>query len=252
MPDQAEVIRWLDAQFESVRVEDSPRAMNGLQVEGANRASRKIAAAVDACEATLRAAVEASADVLIVHHGLFWQGVQPVTGALRRKLELLISSGLALYSMHLPLDAHPQLGNNVLLCKALGFGEGAPWFDLGGTPVGRAAVVDIALDELTSRIARALGATPHLCPGGPRQVRRLGIVTGAAGAEVAAAAAQGVDTFLTGEAPHWAYTLAEELGVNLLLGGHYATETLGVKALAKAVAERFGIEWIFLDHPTGL
>lgn len=252
MPTASEIVHWLDAQFCEVRVNDSPRALNGLQVEGAGGQVGKIAAAVDACEASLRDAADAGAGVLIVHHGLFWQGTQPIVGALYRKFRLLLDSGLALYSMHLPLDAHPVLGNNVLLSQAIGLGEGEPWFEMDGCPIGRVVQCDLERNDLISDIERALGGDVHVCPGGPPRMQRLGIVTGAAGSEVAAAAAQGVDTFLTGEAPHWAYTLAEELGINLILGGHYATETFGVKALAQAASNHFDLPWVFVDHPTGL
>jgi len=113
-------------------------------------------------------------------------------------------------------------------------------------------LVSYAIDDLARRLSTAVNGPVRVCPGGPERVRRLGIVSGGAGGDVAKAAALGADTFLTGEAPHWAYTLAEEEGVNLLLGGHYATETFGVKALAAKAADHFGIPWRFLDHPTGL
>jgi putative NIF3 family GTP cyclohydrolase 1 type 2 len=106
--------------------------------------------------------------------------------------------------------------------------------------------------ELAGRLEKILGAKPHLSPGGPTQIKRIGVVTGGAGGEIAKAAAEGVDTFITGEGPHHSYTEAEELGVNLFYGGHYATETFGVKALAARVAARYRIPWEFLDHPTGL
>ncbi len=252
MPNFEEIAGWLDCQMADVPAKDSPRAVNGLQVAGDGRNVRLIAAAVDACEASIHAAVDARAGILLVHHGLFWQGVQPVRDAVYRKFRLLLDSGLALYSMHLPLDAHPVLGNNVQLCRALGFGDGEPWFELEGCMVGRMVHMDLNREEVVALVEKALGGRVHVCPGGPKRVRQMGIVTGAAGAEVAAASAQGVDTFLTGEAPHWAYTLAEDLGVNLLLGGHYATETFGVKALAEAASKHFDLPWVFLDHPTGL
>ena len=252
MAELSTIIPWLERQFAAIEVDDSPRAANGLQVEAAGEAAL-IAAAVDACEATISEAASLGANLMLVHHGLFWTGLQPVTGPAYRKLALLLGRRIALFSMHLPLDAHPQLGNNVLLARAMNLGDGEPWLRLGeGQPVGRLCHCQLGRDDLAARLEAAVGGRIHLCPGGAPQVSRVGIVTGAAGSEIARAAAAGADTLVTGEAPHWAYPLAEELGVNLLLGGHYATETFGVKALAGAAAAHFGIDWRFIDHPTGL
>lgn len=246
------LVAWLDRQFAKIEVEDSPRALNGLQVESTAPVDG-ILCAVDACEAVFEMASAHPRSLILVHHGMFWCGTRPVTGAHFRKLARLISSESALYSMHLPLDAHPTLGNNALLADALGLHTRRPWFPIeGSTPVGCLCQTDLARDDLARRLSTAVGGPVHVCPGGPERVRRLGIVSGGAGGDVAKAAALGADTFLTGEAPHWAYTLAEEEGVNLLLGGHYATETFGVKALAAKAADQFGIPWRFLDHPTGL
>ncbi len=252
MESQATVVNWLDQQFIGIDVEDSPRACNGLQVEGSGNVYR-IAAAVDACEFSIQRAVELEASMVLVHHGLYWQDLRPLTGAAYRKVKLLVENGIALYSMHLPLDAHPQIGNNALLADAMGLVAGQPWMDFGGTtPVGQLYTVDLSRAELAERLEAAVQGRVHVCPGGPEQVSKVGIVTGGAGNEVARAAALGADTLISGEASHWAYPLAEELGINLLLGGHYATETFGVKALAEKGASRFSLEWEFIDHPTGL
>ena len=167
-------------------------------------------------------------------------------------LRLLIEHNLAIYSAHLPLDAHPKLGNNAQLCAALGLKQLRPFFASHGTEIGLQAQAHLPREELVARLARATGAEPKLLPGGPTVCRRIGVVTGGAGGEVKQAAAEGVDTFITGEGPHWTYALAEELGVNVLHGGHYATETFGVKALAEHLAAKFRLPWFFLDHPTGL
>jgi dinuclear metal center YbgI/SA1388 family protein len=186
--------------------------------------------------------------MLIVHHGLFWGGLEPVVGASYRKLSLCLQNDLAVYSVHLPLDEHPTLGNNALLCDAIGLpGERTP-FMTSGFQVG--ASIDRA--ELLERVAQAVGGPVHLAPGGPSTTRRIGVVTGGAGSAVAKAAAEGVDTFITGEGPHHTYTLAEELGINLIYAGHYATETFGVKALGWLLKEQYGLPWSFIDHPTGL
>lgn len=235
-------------------IPDYSPALNGLQLGQADAPVTRVAAAVDAALPTIREAVEREADLLIVHHGLFWSGLQPVTGAQFEKMRLCIENGLAIYSAHLPLDVHPELGNNAQIAKALGFDlEGAGGFlDYKGTNVGIIIECETSLSELTEKFEDALESPVHVCGGGPPITRRIGISSGGSGSEVAAAARAGVDTFLTGEGPHWSYTMAEELGINVLYGGHYATETFGVKALAAYLEERFQMPWEFIDHPTGL
>jgi dinuclear metal center YbgI/SA1388 family protein len=178
---------------------------------------------------------------------MLWGGAQRIEGAFYRKLECAIRAGLAIYSSHLPLDLHPKLGNNALLAKALGIRKTAPFLE-----VGVRAAVDLPLAALIDRVEAATQAPVRLAPGGPDRVRALGIVSGGAGGEIAKAAAAGVDTFLTGEGSHWTYTAAEELGVNLIYAGHYATETFGVKALGAELEKKFGLPWAFIDHPSGL
>jgi len=227
-------------------ITDYPHAVNGLQLENSGRVT-KVAAAVDACETVIAEAVSTGVDLLVVHHGLFWSGLGPVRGAFHRKLKLAMENDLAIYSVHLPLDVHPRLGNNVLLARALGIRKTQAFLDLGVQAAG-----DWALATLIEKVERAVQAPVHFAPGGPDRVRRLGIITGGAGGEVARAAAAGVDTFLTGEGAHWTFPLAEELGVNLIYAGHYATETFGVKALGEELRRKFRLPWAFLDHPTGL
>ena len=156
----------------------------------------------------------------------------------------MLENNLAVYSSHLPLDAHPKLGNNVQLCTALGLKRLRPFFPSHGQPIGFQARARIPREELAKRLQRAIGGRrPLLISGGPRVCERIGVVSGGAGAELRQAAAEGVDTFITGEGPHWSYALAEELGINALFGGHYATETFGVKALAADLAKRFRVPW---------
>ena len=230
---------------------DYDGAANGLQVENSGHVTR-IAATVDASLATVKLAIAAKADLLIVHHGLFWSPQQPWTGRRRELLQLLIENDLAIYSSHLPLDAHPQLGNNVQLAAALGLKNLKPFFESHGQNIGFKSTTRISRVELAGRLACATGVKPHLLPGGKEMCEVVGIVTGGAGAELKQAAAEGVDTFITGEGPHWTYALAEELDLNVFYGGHYATETFGVKALAAELSKKFNVPWEFLDHPTGL
>jgi dinuclear metal center YbgI/SA1388 family protein len=251
MPSLPNVVTWLDRTLRTAEIGDYPNAWNGLQVENSGVVT-KVAAAVDACETVLAEAAARGATLLLVHHGLFWPGVQPVAGAMYRKMKLALAHDLAIYSSHLPLDLHPTLGNSALLCRALGFKKLTPFFSAKGQNIGFKTQLSLPLYELAARLERALGGAPHLAPGGPSQTRVIGVVTGGAGSEIAQAVAEGVDTFITGEGPHHSYTLAEEVGANLFYGGHYATETFGVKALAEAVSRRFRLPWEFIDHPTGL
>jgi dinuclear metal center YbgI/SA1388 family protein len=212
----------------------------------------KIAAAVDANLATIKLAIAAKADLLIVHHGLFWSPRQPWTGKNYELLKLCIKNNLAVYSSHLPLDAHPKLGNNAQLCVALGLRNLKQFFLTHGQTIGFKSQTKISRNELAAKLERATGAKPKIIPGGKNICEKIGVVTGGAGAELKLAAAEGVDTFITGEGPHWTYALAEELGLNVFYGGHYATETFGVKALAAELSKKIKLPWEFLDHPTGL
>ena len=248
----ADLTTYLDHILQTATVPDYPQALNGLQLENKNGSVMKIAAAVDAHLPVVKQAVAMGADLLLVHHGLFWSGLQRLTGSQFEKLRICCDSELAVYSAHLPLDGHLEMGNSILLGKALGLEGWQPFFPYKGFNIGVRAEVDLSRTELSQRLEAALGGGIHLCAGGPERVRGIGIVTGGAGSEVAQMKTLGIDTFITGEGPHWSYTLAEELGVNLYYGGHYATETFGVKALAAHLCERFELSWEFIDHPTGL
>ena len=170
------------------------------------------------------------------------------------KLKLAMDHDLAIYSSHIPLDVHPELGNNACLMSALGLGEKAlPFARWKGIDLGLRAEVSLSREELVAAVEAATGSPAHVCAGGPDRVSQIGVVTGGAGSQIYEMAATGIDTFITGEGPHWSFTSAEELGVNLIYGGHYATETFGVKALAERWCEsNEGLTWSFIDHPTGL
>jgi len=231
--------------------EDWPGAVNGLQVQNRGSVSR-IAAAVDATPATIKKAIDAGADLLIVHHGLFWGTTHPWTGNRYKLLCLLLDNNIAVYSSHLPLDAHPRLGNNAQLCRALGIKAPKPFFVDRIPPTGLRGEMNLTRAQLAKRLAKATGTEPKVLPGGSASCRRVGVVTGGAGAEMKTAAEEGVDTFITGEGPHWTFALAEDLGLNVFYGGHYATETFGVKALSEHLSKKFKLPWSFIDHPTGL
>lgn len=245
------ISRYCDKLLRTHRFHDWDGAVNGLQAQNNGRITR-IAAAVDASLATLHLAINANADLLLVHHGLFWSPSHPWTGHRYRQLQLLFHGNLAVYSSHLPLDAHPKLGNNIGLCRALRFRQLYPFFFQRNAWLGLQTRTRIQREHLVHQLQQILQQDVKLLPGGPTVCRRIGVVTGGAGAELAVAAREGVDTFITGEGPHWTYAAAEQAGLNVIYGGHYATETFGVKALAEHLARRFQLPWVFIDHPTGL
>lgn len=247
----SQIVRHCERTLRTADVNDYDGAHNGLQVENRGGVTR-LAAAVDASLATIRMAVAAKADLLIVHHGLFWSARHPWTGRNYELMRLLVENNLAVYSSHLPLDLHPRLGNNVQLAGALGLRNLKPFFFDREQHLGVQAQSSVPLKELSRRLQLVVRAEPVVLRGGPSVCKRIGIVTGGAGSEVKRAASEGVDTFITGEGPHWTFGLAQELGVNVLYGGHYATETFGVKALAEELSRKFGVSWEFLDHPSGL
>jgi dinuclear metal center YbgI/SA1388 family protein len=245
------IVEHCDKILRTREIGDYDGAANGLQVENSGAVTR-IAATVDASLATVKLAIAAKSDLLIVHHGLFWNARQPWTGKNYELLRLLIENNVAIYSSHLPLDAHPKLGNNAQLCAALGLKNLKPFFASHGQTIGFKSQANISRADLAKRLERATGAKPKIIPGGKNNCEKIGVVTGGAGGDLKTAASEGVDTFITGEGPHWTYAPAEELGLNVFYGGHYATETFGVKALAAHLSKKFKLPWEFLDHPTGL
>ena len=249
--DLESVLYFLDTQLEIPDFPDYVRALNGLQVEGVG-AVRSVAAAVDASAETIEAAVDAGADLLIVHHGIYWDGFLPMTGRRYRRVAPLIRAGTALYAAHLPLDAHAELENAAQLICSLGLTPGDRFGRFANVDVGFVATTEEERGDFRDRVSGVVGGPVRLIEGGPTEVRRVGVVTGGGASFVRAAAEEGLDTLLTGEGPHHTFLDAHEFGINVLLAGHYATETFGVKALAEAVKKRFGIPWEFLDAPTGL
>ena len=247
----AEIASYLDEYLDVGAIRDSNGALNGLQVANSGRV-RRVAAAVDASEATITAAVERGCDLLLVHHGLFWAGNRPVTGARYRRLRALITADVAVYGAHLPLDVHPEVGNNVLLARALDLEPSGTFARHEGRDIGVIASCDRPRADLVSALEQELAGPVRVVPGGPERVQRVGVLTGSGGSAISEALAAGLDTLITGEGSHHTYIDAMEGGLNLLYGGHYATETKGVRALAAHIGERFGLEWEFIDAPTGM
>ena len=249
--DLAVLVPYLDRYLRTSEVPDAPNALNGLQLANGGTISR-VTAAVDLCDATVQMAAQQGADLLLAHHGLFWGGLQPLTGRAYRRVAGLIRHNIALYSAHLPLDVHPEVGNNAVLAHRLGVARRGEFGEEYGMRIGVWGEVDIPRAVLAQRLGEVVGGDPRLMAFGPERVRRVGIVTGAAGSMIGQAAAQGLDTYITGEGAHHTFFDAEELGLNVFYAGHYATETFGVKALAERLCTEFDLPWSFLDHPTDL
>jgi dinuclear metal center YbgI/SA1388 family protein len=224
---------------------------NGLQVPGAEEIE-VVATGVSAHRELFERAADAGAQLLIVHHGLFWNS-QPrsLTPAMKSRLEALFAANLSLAAYHLPLDAHPEVGNNALICEALDLERGEPFGRHRERAIGFVARSreGIAFDELRERCRTAFGQDPFAWPFGPEEVHTVGVVSGGAASSLAEAAAQGLDAFLTGEPAEYAMADAREAGLHFLAGGHYATETFGVRRLGDLLAERFGVEHRFIDVP---
>jgi dinuclear metal center YbgI/SA1388 family protein len=248
--DREQLVGYLDRFFRVAEIEDA--SDNGLQVEGTEEI-RTVAFAVDACQQAFHRAAQAGAQMLVTHHGLFWGKSLMVTGIHRERLSFLVQHQLSLYSVHLPLDVHPEVGNNVRLARLLGLEPGGRFGDYHGVLLGVMGTFSSAVsrDELVNRLEENLGAAMTVLPYGPDTIKTVGIISGGAASMADQAAAAGVDLFLTGEASHSVFHQIVERGMNVVYGGHYATETLGLKALAGHLSEQFDILTTFLDIPTG-
>lgn len=246
-----ELAERLDEYLRVDVIPDYPGAWNGLQVDRTGPI-RKVALAVDAAEATIEAAVHGGADLLIVHHGLFWDGNPRVTERRYRRLHALIASNVGVYSSHLPLDAHEKVGNNSVLARKLGIEVDGAFGEYRGAKIGVQGRLSIRREALAARLDELLGARVQMITGGAERLERIAVVTGGGGSFVGEAQREGMDALITGEAAHHNYFDAMEGNLNLYLGGHYATEVWGVQALGPYLAETFGIESFFIDHPTGL
>jgi dinuclear metal center YbgI/SA1388 family protein len=253
----AQIAAHLDALLRIRDVPDYPPSLNGVQVEHGGPVT-KIAAAVDTSARTIQGAVDTGANLLLVHHGLFWGGLQPLTGPHYARVRLLMDHDVALYSAHLPLDAHPTFGNSLLLAREVGLEPSAGFARHETIECGVRGTSEIPTAELLARLG--VFATTH---GGSaiasriadgRRTRHWAICSGAgANAETIREAQDlGVDTLITGEGPHWSAVDADEKGLVIIYAGHYATETPGVRALAAHLSTEFGLPWTFIAAPTGL
>lgn len=235
---------------------DIDASANGLQVGPPEREVDKAAFAVDAVEETIERAVEADADVLVTHHGLSWGGIERVTGQQYRRIAPLVDGDLALYVSHLPLDAHPELGNAAGVADLLDLRDREPFGRMGPEHIGQRGVADEAYtaDDLQTRLEAELdhgGQGVQALSFGPDEIEDIAIVTGSGVDWLQEAADAGADALITGEGKGKAYHEAREAGINLFIAGHYATETFGVASL-QSVADEWGLETTFIDAPTGL
>ena len=225
---------------------------NGLQVEGTGLV-KKVGLAVDACAHVFREAAEQKMDFLIVHHGLIWGGVRSITGIMKKRIKTLLDADISLYACHLPLDWHPTYGNNSRLLKVLSIRKMGEFGEYHGKRIGYWGRLagDLSLKQFISLVDRTLDTKATAISFG-KKVRDVGVVSGGGWSAIYDAEKLGIDTLLVGETSHSAYTLAEEMQVNLVFAGHYATETFGVKAVGHMLQKKFGLETAFMDHPTGL
>ena len=224
---------------------------NGLQVPGAHEVEL-VATGVSANRELIEGAADAGAQLVLTHHGLFWDfHPRTISPAMKTRLELLFEADMSLAGYHLPLDAHPEVGNNALLCELLGLERAEPFGQHRGSAVGFVgrAPAGVAFEELRTRVERATGREPFVWDTGPATVHSVGIVTGGAASSFAEAVALGLDAFVTGEPAEHVMAEAREGGVHFVAAGHYATETFGVRRLGELVAERFGVEHRFIDVP---
>jgi dinuclear metal center YbgI/SA1388 family protein len=251
----SELVDRYDETLRTDAYESIDASANGLQVGSLDRDVEHVAVAVDAAVATIDEAAKAGADVLVTHHGLSWGGIERVTGRAYDRISRLVEADVALYVSHLPLDGHQQLGNAAGVAEYLDMEGREPFVSMGGEPIGQrgqltkprsAQTLKEELDELPQGAAET-----RLLPFGPENVSEVGIVTGSGADFLDDALAAGVDTLVTGEGKQQVYHQSRESEINVLLAGHYATETFGVRSLA-ALADDWGLETTYVEHPTGL
>ena len=244
-----ELTTYLDSYLRIDEISDY--GPQGLQIETDNREVKKIALAVDSAPAVIQAAAEWGADMLLVHHGIFWGGAQKIAGPFGERVRSCMRTGVNLYAAHLPLDAHPEVGNNAILAEIFQLENIVWWGSFKGTPLGVCGDIrPTLLTDLGKKLDSKLGTTSRTLPHGPNTVRRLAILSGGGAGMVEEITALGADTYITGETSHSQYWLASDFGVNVIFGGHYATETVGVKALGEHLEEQFSLETQFFDFPT--
>jgi dinuclear metal center YbgI/SA1388 family protein len=248
--DILQLSHYLDNLLDIKEIKDAPNAVNGLQVQNIGEI-KKVGLAVDFCIATIEKAIAAECNMMFVHHGMLWGGLKPIRGNFYNKISLMIRGNLGLYSAHLPLDMHPLLGNNKVLANQLELYDLEPFGEYGGQKIGLKGRLDpISAEKLGVKLENKLGSPMKVIGSG--EIQTLGVVSGAAADILGQAVDDGLDAYLTGEGANHHYHESIENECVLILAGHYATETGGVKAVGNHLEEKFGIKTEFLDYPTGI
>lgn len=246
-----ELVEYLDAFLDLASFSSLDRSLNGLVLGGKDKEVKKIAFAVDACQRTFELASEKGADLLVVHHGLYWGHPISVTGAHYKRIKTLIDGNLDLYAAHLPLDAHPVVGNNAVMAKLLSLSQVQGFAPYKGKDLGCKGVLPEAISA--EDISSMLGFShPVILPFGKKLMQSVGIVSGGASDDVYEAIKEGLDCFITGECEHQVYNDCQEQGITMIAGGHYESEVFGVQALGEHLKEQFNLETFFVANPTGL
>lgn len=247
-----DITELLDRTLGVAEIKDARSALNGLQVENNGEVTR-VAVAVDGSQKTIEDAIAAGADLLVLHHGIYWSGLLPLTGWWKKKIVTCLEHNLAIYSAHLPLDMHPTLGNNAGLASGLGLVDLHPEVEYNGTHIGVAGVFPGTVGELKARFEALVGGpVTGVIKDADAPAGKVAVCSGSAGDEIYEMHAKGYDTFVTGEENHWVYSAAQDVGVNILFGGHYGTETFGVRSIGALLEKEFGLPYVFIDNPTGM
>lgn len=248
----ADLLNYLNAYLRIGEIKDY--GPQGLQVEAEKGEIHKIALGVDVSPAIIKSAAAWGAELLLVHHGILWRTVECLNGALGQRVRLLIQHNIHLYAAHLPLDAHPEVGNNAVLAQMFGVSIENWWCSPTNVPIGVVGPLHQprSLDGLVSEVNAQLTTQARVLAHGPAQVERVAILSGFGADEVAEVKKLGADTYITGETSHAHYWAAADYGLNVIFAGHYASETVGVQALGQHLTTQFGLETRFFDYPTGL
>jgi dinuclear metal center YbgI/SA1388 family protein len=243
------IVSLLDKTLRTSEISD--RSVNGLQVEGTAKIM-KIGIAVDACLETYKLAQKKSCQMVIVHHGIIWDGIKSITGPIYRQIEFLVKNGINLYASHLPLDLHPTLGNNIQIAKALGLKNIKSFGVYKGAKIGFEGYLakTATVKSISELVEKKFGGTVLSLPFGPQNIRRVAIVSGGGSSSIPEAIEKKIDLYVTGESSHENHHAALEGNLNVIYGGHYHTEKAGVQALGEFLGKKLGVETEFLDVPT--
>lgn len=246
------IVSLLNSTLRIDEVHDASVALNGLQIEN-NGFVSKVALAVDGSQKSIDDAIAAGADLLLLHHGLYWSGLRPLTGWWKHKIVSCLRANLAVYAAHLPLDIHPVLGNNACIASALGLLDIQPDVDIHGQRVGLSGYFQGSVNELKERYGAVTGSRiTGFTSRGESPAGRVALCSGDAGDSIYQMKEKGFTCYLTGEENHWVCNAARDMDISVFFAGHYATETFGVRALGKFLQEEFGLPFVFLDNPTGM